>query len=427
MSQLAPIVEELEVLEPQVQNYDTVHINQTFRTINATLGNIQIKVDKIQIHPDETNLRLKRKNVILLSELLANQLMSKIHDSDHKSCPECLILDGQRKTLKTPENKMEAPEPADHEMISPENPALPLIPENLPHQLSQHSLMTEDVPVDLDKPPELLPEVSQTQSNKKIISKEPTKDTHQTRTEESENLVKISHPVPSTSTAKVLPTGKVVSKIPGKGQLLPKPKPDIKIVTLKPVTLHEGYKYSVFPSVDDETQLIPVPVGKAISWQFHEYQAGVSKPFSVRQILLERPQTLLQEVHLPPATFTVPNPTPKPWLALQPADDILTQSEETPLFTVGTSTVSPPAQPMETSNEEIDPTTLPSEFMELTDSVFQPDEEKDSTPATSTRRLSAQLHASVLRRRSRTFSTPEPEIRITTSSDTTQSSSSSEE
>ncbi|CAG7732138.1 unnamed protein product [Allacma fusca] len=98
--------------------------------------------------------------------------------------------------------------------------------------------------------------------------------------------------------------------------------------------------------------------------------------------------TLLQDVHLPPETFTVPVPTPEPWVPLQPATDTPKQQEDKPLFTVGTNTVSPPAQPMETSPIETNRSTPPSDFMECTGSVFQQQEDK-RIPVTSTRRLSA--------------------------------------
>ncbi|CAG7728827.1 unnamed protein product, partial [Allacma fusca] len=133
------------------------------------------------------------------------------------------------------------------------------------------------------------------------------------------------------------------------------------------------------------------PIRNRLRPRGDDYRGGSPKPFSVKQKITERPLTLIKELHLPPVNFQLPTTVPKPWLALASTTSSVEAYVDAPLFTVGSSTVSPPHQPMHTSPAAEVFTSVPAEAMDSGDSVF-PDMQIDS-PAerpSHSRRLSAQ-------------------------------------
>ncbi|CAG7725659.1 unnamed protein product [Allacma fusca] len=204
----------------------------------------------------------------------------------------------------------------------------------------------------------------------------------------------VSEPKKLKQTSRILPpnTSRVSTNIP------------TKIVKLKATEVHEKYVYKVLPAIDKDLQARIVPAGNSVKWTFQDLEKIPSSAFPLPERICKKPKRLLQEVHIPPAKFNIPRPTPKPWLKLnQPTTEHLHMK-------VDAHSCSPPAPAdniPQTSTQSPQP-------MENEDSVFT--SKADFLPLPSsppTRRGSAQFQALLLRRRSQSFN--EPEIRVVTS------------
>ncbi|CAG7734373.1 unnamed protein product [Allacma fusca] len=88
---LDDILKEICKYQVEVDTYTSKHINQDFRRINASLLQLQLKLDKVNVDGRDDARKL-RKEGIFTSERAANDLMEKIHMEDYRSCDSCLKL-----------------------------------------------------------------------------------------------------------------------------------------------------------------------------------------------------------------------------------------------------------------------------------------------------------------------------------------------
>ena len=91
MDKLNEILSKIQSLAKEADKYDSEHITQDFRRINAECVKLQMSLDRIVVDDNE-DARLLRRTGINEAETAARKISSKIHKGNTKTCPDCLKI-----------------------------------------------------------------------------------------------------------------------------------------------------------------------------------------------------------------------------------------------------------------------------------------------------------------------------------------------